>query len=129
MQHDTLSDALSTIKNARRAGKKECVVSPASDLIKNVLKVMQKEGYVGLFEHIDDGKGGKFRVEIKKNLNDCNAIKPRFNVKKDDYNSWEKRYLPAAGFGTLVVTTSQGVMTHTKAIEEGLGGSLLAYMY
>lgn len=129
MQHDILSDALSTIKNARKAGKKECLIEPASELIKSVLKVMQKEGYIGLFELINDGKGGKFRVEIEKTLNDCNAIKPRFNVKKSEYDKWEKRFLPAAGFGTLIVTTSQGVMTHKKAIEEKTGGSLIAYVY
>lgn len=129
MQHDTLADALSTIKNARSAGKRECMVEPASNLIKNVLKVMQKEDYIGVFELIDDGKSGKFKIEIQKDLNDCNAIKPRFNVKNDEFNKWEKRFLPAAGFGILILSTSKGVMTHKKALQEGLGGSLLAYVY
>ena len=129
MRHDPLSDALSSIKNARRSGKQKCVIEPASELIKNVLKVMQEKEYIGLFEYIDDGKSGKFKVEIKKNLNDCNAIRPRFNVKKDEYRKWEKRFLPAAGFGNLIITTPEGVMTHKKAIEEGVGGSLLAYVY
>ncbi len=129
MQHDILADALSTIKNARRVGKKEAVIRPASNLIRDVLKVMQKEKYIGEFEFIDDGKGGKFRVEIKKELNDCNCIKPRFYVKKTNYMKWEKRYLPARGMGILIISTSKGVLSHNEAKEKSIGGSLLAYVY
>ncbi|MDY6776497.1 MAG: 30S ribosomal protein S8 [Candidatus Nanohaloarchaea archaeon] len=129
MQQDILADALSTIKNARRTGKSEAVVSPTSGLIKDVLKVLQDKGYIGVFEEIDDGKGGKFKVEINKRLNDCKAIKPRFNVGKDGYAKYEKRYLPARGFGELIVTTPEGVMDHEQAREEGEGGSLIAYVY
>ncbi|MDY6777188.1 MAG: 30S ribosomal protein S8 [Candidatus Nanohaloarchaea archaeon] len=129
MQQDVLADALSAMKNAREIGKQEVVVEPAADIIKNVLKILQQEGYIGLFEHIEDGKGGKFRVELKKTLNDCNAIKPRFSVQADGYQKYEQRYLPARGFGKLVVSTPQGVMAHSEAREEGVGGKLLAYVY
>mgnify|MGYP000586640044 CR=1 FL=1 len=129
MQHDILSDALSAIKNARRAGKKEVVIRPASNLIRDVLKVMQKENYIGEFEYIDDGKGGKFKINIKKELNNCNSIKPRFYVKKTDYLKWEKRYLPARGIGILIISTSKGVLSHHEAKEKGVGGALLAYVY
>jgi small subunit ribosomal protein S8 len=129
MQQDILSDALSTIKNARRAGKQECTISPTSNLIKNVLQVMQQHGYIGVFEEIEDGKGGKYKVEISNRLNDCNSIKPQFHVGKDEYTDYEKRYLPARQFGELIVTTSKGVMDHKQAREEGVGGSLLAYVY
>lgn len=129
MQQDVLADALSTIRNGREVGKQEVTVEPASDLIKNVLKILQQEGYIGLFEQIEDGRAGKFKVELKKTLNDCNAIKPRFSVSKDGYQKYEKRYLPARGFGNLLVSTPQGVMTHDEAQEEGHGGKLLAYVY
>lgn len=129
MQHDILSDALSSINNARDVGQREVVVEPASDLIKNVLKIMQQEGFIGLFEEIEDGKGGKFKVQIETTLNDCNAVKPRFSVQKDEYQKYEKRYLPARGFGHLLVSTPQGVMTHQEARENGIGGKLLAYVY
>ncbi len=129
MQMDILSDAMSTIKNARRAGKQECVISPTSNLIKNVLQVMQQHGYIGVFEEIEDGKGDKYRVEINNRLNDCNTVKPHFHVGKDEYTDYEKRYLPARQFGELIVTTPKGVMDHKQAREEGVGGSLLAYVY
>lgn len=129
MQQDTLADALSAIKNARKKGKSDCLIQPASNLIKSVLKVMQKKGYIGIFELVKDNKAGKFRVEINKSLNECNVIKPRFPVKKDEIRKWEKRFLPASGFGHIILTTSQGILTHEEALEEGIGGSLLAYVY
>lgn len=127
MRHDLISDVMSTIKNAEKVGKKECVV-PASNLVRDILKVMQEHDYIGNFEYIDDGRGGKFRIELKGRINDCNAIRPRFYVKKDEFDEWEKKYLPAAGVGILIVTTDEGVVDHTK-VKGRKGGALLAYVY
>ena len=128
MQHDLLADALSAIKNAERVGKKECVVK-ASKLIGEVLKVMQKNGYIDAFEFIDDGKSGKFRIELKGRIIDCNVIKPRFSVKVDEFEKWEKRYLPAREFGLLILTTPKGIMSHKEAKKLHTGGKLLAFVY
>jgi len=127
--NDPLSDALSHIKNVERIGKKECIVKPASKLIGNVLRVMQEAGYIEEFEFIDDGKSGMFKVKLRGKINNCNAIKPRFPVKAREFEKWEKRFLPARDFGILIVTTSKGVMSHREAIERGLGGHLLAFVY
>ena len=126
---DPLANALSKIQNHERARKREIVLSPASKLINEVLRIMQAEGFIGEFEFIDDGKAGKFRVALQGKVNGCGVIKPQYSTKRDEYEKWEKRYLPAAGFGVLVVSTQQGVMTHKKAMELGLGGRLLAYAY
>jgi small subunit ribosomal protein S8 len=128
MRHDTLADVLSAIKNAERVGKGECV-TPASRLAKEVLKVMQKEGYIGIFEFIDDGRSGKFKIQLKNRVNDCNVIKPRYSVRVDEFEKWEKRFLPAKGFGILIVSTTQGVMTHEEAKQKHVGGKLLAYVF
>lgn len=128
MQHDLLADVLSSIKNADRIGKKECVVK-ASKLVKNVLNVMKEKGYIGNFEFINDGKSGKFRVELKNRIIDCNVIKPRFSVKVGEFLKYEKRFLPAREFGILILTTSKGVMDHIKAKELRIGGKLLAFCY
>ena len=61
---DPLADALSNILNNERVGKKEVIINIASRLVGNVLHVMQKYGYIGEFEHIDDGRAGKFRVQL-----------------------------------------------------------------
>ncbi len=126
---DPLADALSTIKNAENIGKPECTISPASKLIGNVLKVMKDKGYIGDFEFIDDGKSGLFKVQLKGKINKCGVIRPRHAVKNVEFEKWEKRFLPARGFGSIILTTPDGVMTHYEARENGLGGQLLAYVY
>lgn len=126
---DPLADALTNIRNNERQVNSNCTISPASKLIGHVLSTMQKENYIGEFEFIDDNKAGKFEVELEGNINQCGVIKPRHAVKKDEFEKFEKRYLPAKNFGILIVTTSEGIMTHREAKERGIGGRLLAYMY
>ena len=128
MNKDNLADALVAIKNAERVGKKECV-TPASKLIKNVLKILQAKDYIGSFEFIDDGKSGKFRIELKGKIIDCNAIKPRFSVRLDEFEKFEKRFLPARDIGILILSTPKGIIDHKKAKELKTGGKLLAYCY
>lgn len=129
MQQDALSDALSSINNAARTGKQYAKVEPTSNLIKNVLLELQDQGYIGVFELVEDGRAGRFKVEVKPDINECKPVKPRFYVKRDEYGKWAKRYLPARNFGHLLVTTPEGVMTHEEAVEEGHGGKLLGYVY
>ena len=133
MQSDPLNDAMSTIKNAASVGKSECTICPSSKLIGRVLKVMQEYGYINQFEFIEDGKAGVFRMLFKISLdgkiNDCGVIKPRHSVQKNDLERFESRYLPAQDFGVLILTTTAGVVSHTKAKEMGVGGKLLAYVY
>ncbi len=68
MKHDNLSDMFTVIKNSEQNGSKECVV-PSSSIIKEVLKIMQKNKYIGSFEFIDDGRSGKFKVELLGRIN------------------------------------------------------------
>ncbi|MFB6199874.1 MAG: 30S ribosomal protein S8 [Candidatus Nanohaloarchaea archaeon] len=129
MQHDTLSDALSAINNAARTGKRYATITPTSNLIQNTLLKLQDEGYIGVFELIEDGQGGKFKVEVKPAVNKCKPITPNFYTGSDEYTKWAKRYLPAKGFGKLIVTTPEGVLTHEEAVEKNVGGKLLGYVY
>src|ERR1051326_4844031 len=129
MLNDPLADCLILMKNAEKAGKGECEVRPASKLIGHVLKVMQEQGYIGPFEFVDDRKAGLFRVKLLGNINDAGVIKPRHAIKKTDFEKWEARYLPAQDFGALIVTTTDGVVSHYRAKELGTGGKLLAYVY
>ena len=129
MLNDTLANALSTIKNAERAGKPECMVAPASKLIGRSLKVMQDQGYIHSFEWVDDGKAGMFNVTLKGAINDCNVIKPRYSLKHDEFDKWEYQFLPAEDFGMLLVSTTKGILSHYEAKKEGIGGRLMAYVY
>ncbi len=128
MKQDALADVMSAIKNAEKIGKKECI-TPTSNLIREVLKLIQKNKYIGNFEFIDDGKSGKFRVELINRINGCAVIKPRYSVKVDGFEKFEKRFLPARSFGILIVSTTSGVMEHKEAKAKNMGGKLIAYVY
>ena len=127
--NDTLSTALSNILNAGKVGKQFCLVKPISKTIKVVLELMKNNNYLGNIEYTENLKGGSAKVHLLGNINKCGPIKPRYNIKKTDYEKFEKRYLPAKDFGFLVVSTSKGVMLHIEAKEKKLGGRLLAYFY
>ena len=126
---DTLSNGLTTILNNAMRNKRECVISPASKLLGRVLRVMQLSGYIGEFEFVDDGRSGKFRVQLLGRINRCGAVRPRFPVKADEIETLEKNFLPSREIGILVVSTPQGVMSHNEAREKGIGGRLLAFVY
>lgn len=129
---DTLANALTTIKNNEMRGNKEAIIMPASKLIANVLRVMQREGYIGEFEYIDDGRWGKIKVQLLGRINNCGVIKPRFSVKWRDLikmPEWLRKYLPAYNIGIIILSTPYGVMSHKEAIQKHTGGVLLAYVY
>lgn len=127
--NDPLADALSTIQNNEERRKHECIIQPASKLIGQVLRILQQKGYVGSFEYIDDGRAGKFNVQLLGRINKCGVIKPRYSVKVNKLEDWEKRFLPGRSFGMLVMTTPNGVLAHTDAYQQNTGGNLLAYVY
>jgi len=126
---DVVANGLTAIKNAEMRRMKSCVIWPASKLLGRVLRVMQMHGYIGEFEFIDDGRTGKFRVQLLGRINNCRAIKPRYPVKRHEFEYWEKRYLPSRDMGILVVSTPEGVMSHREAKKRGLGGRLIAFVY
>jgi small subunit ribosomal protein S8 len=129
MLTDPIADALSNMKNQENAGNLNCVIRPASKLLGSVLKIFKDYGYLKDFEFVQDGKGGRFKVTLSGNLNDCGVIRPRYATKKLSFEKYEKRFLPATGFGLLVVSTSQGIMSHEEAKEKEIGGRLLCYVY
>ncbi|HEX9261694.1 MAG TPA: 30S ribosomal protein S8 [Candidatus Bathyarchaeia archaeon] len=126
---DTLTNGLITVINNEMRNKRECVISPASKLLGRVLRIMQLNGFIGEFEFIDDGRSGKFKVQLLGRINKCGAIKPRFAVKVDEFERWEKVFLPSREVGMMVVSTPQGVISHREAEEKNLGGRLLAFVY
>lgn len=126
---DTIANGMTTLMNNEMRLKRECVIKPASRLLGRVLRVLQLNGYIGEFEFIDDGRTGKFKIQLLGRINKCGAIRPRFPVKADEYEPWETNYLPSRDMGILVVSTSKGVTSHKIAKEERIGGRLLAFTY
>jgi len=126
---DPLVDALTKIRAYEERRKKEVILSPTSNLIQDVLATLQKAQYIGEVERIEDGRGGKFRVQLLGRINKCAGIRPRFPVKFSEIFDYEQKYLPAVNFGILVLTTPEGVMSQREAHDRGIGGRLLAYVY
>ncbi|RME52815.1 30S ribosomal protein S8 [Candidatus Woesearchaeota archaeon] len=127
--NDPLANVLSHMKNYEQTKKKEVVTRFNSKLIRGVLEILQKEGYVGSVETVEDARGGVLKINLLGRINDVNVIKPNFQIGKSEFEKYEKRFLPAKGFGILVVSTSKGLMTHEEAKKQGVGGKLLAYCY
>ena len=128
MRHDLLADMFAVIKNAESLGKKECHI-PASKLIKGVLEIIRKNDYIGDFEFVEDGRGGRFRINLRGRINNCNVIRPRFSIKSHDTIRWEKKYLPSDRVGILLITSSKGVIDQDEAKKTRNGGKLLGFVY
>ncbi len=125
---DLISGLFTSLQNNEMVRNRDCVVN-ASRLVGEVLKVLQRHGYIGAFEFIEDGRGGKYRIQLLGRVNRSAPVRPRRNVKKNGYEQFEKEYLPGRGIGLLIVTTPKGVMSHIEASKLGQGGRLLGYVY
>jgi small subunit ribosomal protein S8 len=129
---DTLANAMASLTNAEMRAKKEVVIAPASKLIINVMRLLQREGYVGEIEYIDDGRQGKLKVQLLGRINKAGVIKPRFSVKAKDLATMPptlRKHLPSKEIGVLILSTPYGVLSHKEALSKKTGGVLLGYVY
>jgi small subunit ribosomal protein S15Ae len=124
-----LSDCLNSIVNAEKKGKRQVLIRPSSKVVIKFLSVMQKHGYIGEFEIVDDHRSGKIVVQLNGRLNKAGVISPRFNVKVGEIEKWVNNLLPSRQFGFMVFTTSAGIMDHEEARRKNTGGKILGYFY
>ncbi len=127
--NDPLASVLSAIQNAEQRGKKSVTTRSNSKLIRTILDIMRAAGYIDGYEIVQDAQGGRLAVSLSGRINRTGVIKPRFRVRKDGFERFEKRFLPARGFGILIISTNQGLLTHEQAKERGIGGALVSYCY
>ena len=127
--NNILANLFTTLYNTEDRRKDNCIIFPTSKLAVEVLKTLKNNGYIEEFEYIEDNRGGKFVVKLFAKIEKCGAVTPRFKVKKDEYSYWEQRYPPSFNRGILLVTTNQGVMSHHEAVNKGIGGFLIGYVY
>ena len=126
--NDPIADSLSKINNAIKALNVE-VTLVKSKLLVNVLEVLKKNGYIGSFETIKDGRQGLIKVNLIGTINKCLAIKPRYPVKIEELERQERRFLPAKDFGLLIISTNKGILTQKEARAQNVGGTLIAFCY
>ncbi len=127
--NDPLANVLSAIQNATVRGRHEITTKNNSSLIRRVLDLMKEGGYIDGYELIPDSKGDLLRVRLNGSINKTGVIKPRYQIKHQSFERFEKRFLPARGFGLIIVSTNKGLMTHVQAREQNLGGTLISYVY
>lgn len=129
MLNDPLANMLSKVNNAEKRSKKLCLIRPTSKTIQKVLDLLKSEGYVGETKIHEEGNDMVLQIQLLGRVNKCGVIKPNHAFKYSNMEKYEKRYLVAKDFGIIVVTTSKGIMTHTEAKKQKIGGKLLAYCY
>ena len=126
--NDPIANALNNINNAEMASKQNCTINH-SKFLENVLVLLKKEGYIKQYKVVDKKPVKQIVVYLGGRINKCKAVKPRYPVKKQDYEKFEKSYLISGDVGTLIVSTTEGIMSHKAAKEKGLGGRIVGYIY
>ena len=129
MKSNILAIALKNILNAEKKGKRQVLLRPSSKVLIKFLKLMQKRGYIGEFEVIDDHRCGKVVVELLGRINKCGVISPRFDVQVNQVERWCNMIMPSRQFGYLVLTTTYGIMDHHQAQHKHTGGKILGFFF
>lgn len=128
---DAIADMLTRVRNASSA-KHETVDIPASNIKKDIARILLDEGYVKGVEFIEDGKQGIIRIALKYTGNKQNVISGIKRISKPGLRVYaSKDELPKVlgGLGIAIISTSKGVMTDKKARAEGVGGEVLAFIW
>ena len=129
---DPIADYLTRIRNASRAGHR-VVEIPASNLKKEVTKILFDQGYILSYKFEEDKVQGTIKIALKYNKATKEpVIKKIQRISKPGL----RKYAPSEemprvlnGLGIAIVSTSHGVMTSKQAKLENVGGEVLCYVY
>eukprot|EP00028_Trichosphaerium_sp_Am-I-7-wt_P006503 CAMPEP_0168526906 /NCGR_PEP_ID=MMETSP0405-20121227/12267_1 /TAXON_ID=498012 /ORGANISM="Trichosphaerium sp, Strain Am-I-7 wt" /LENGTH=130 /DNA_ID=CAMNT_0008549879 /DNA_START=78 /DNA_END=470 /DNA_ORIENTATION=- len=124
-----VGDALKAITTAERLGRRQVLVRPVSKVLIKFLQIMQRHGYIGDFEVIDDHRSGKAVINLTGRINKAAVISPRFDVKYSDLEKWEANVLPSRLYGSLVLTTSSGILDNVQCREKRIGGKIIGFFF
>ncbi|MDR0756946.1 MAG: 30S ribosomal protein S8 [Tannerella sp.] len=129
---DPIADYLTRLRNAIKA-RHRVVEVPASNLKKEITKILFEKGYILNFKFVDEGPQGTIKIALKYDpINKVNAI----NTLKRISTPGLRRYvgykdMPRVlnGLGIAILSTSKGVMTDKEAAQLKIGGEVLCYIY
>ncbi|MBC8455348.1 MAG: 30S ribosomal protein S8 [Flavobacteriales bacterium] len=132
MNTDPIADYLTRIRNAIRANKK--VVSiPASNLKKEITKILFDQGYILSYKFEESKIQGVIKIALKYTKQDHESVIKKIQristpgLRKYSNSSDLPRVLN--GLGIAIVSTSKGVMTAKQAKKENVGGELICYVH
>ncbi|MEZ4999220.1 MAG: 30S ribosomal protein S8 [Bacteroidales bacterium] len=129
---DPIADFLTRIRNAIIAGHK-VVEIPASNLKKDITKILYDKGYILSYKFIEDKVQGTIKIALKYHpKSKVPAIKKLERVSRPGLRKYTGADgLPRVlnGLGVAIVSTSQGVMTDKEARKLSIGGEVLCYVY
>lgn len=132
MVNDTISDALTRIRNAILA-KHEIVKIPATKLTHYIINVLKEEGFIENFEEVHDELKSFLLITLKyKGVNKNSIITKLIRISKPGLRIYARsKKLPKVlgGIGIAIISTSKGVMTDRQARYLGLGGEVLCYIW
>ena len=130
---DPIADLLTRIRNAIMAGHK-VVEAPASNLKKEVARILFEKGYILSYKVIDgDGPQGVLKIALKYNSKSKKpAIKEIQRVSRPglrQYTGFDEMPRVLNGLGIAIISTSRGLMTDKEAKRDKIGGEVLCYVY
>ena len=124
---DPIADMLTRIRNAGRAEKKMASIKD-SNICEGIAAVLKNEGYIEDFHRIDDGRQGILRVVLRYDENGNGVIKEIKRISKPGcriYAAVDKLPYVLGGMGTVIVSTSKGVMSDKNCRQSNVGGEIL----
>ena len=129
---DPIADYLTRLRNAIQA-KHRVVEVPASNLKKDITKILFEKGYILNFKFIEDGRQGIIKIALKYDaVNKTSAIKSLKRVSSPglrQYTGYKDMPRVINGLGMAIISTSKGVMTNKEAADMKIGGEVLCYVY
>ncbi len=128
---DPIADMLTRIRNALVA-KHEAVEVPASNMKKEIARILLQEGYITSYDLVEEGVQGKIVITLKYGPNGEKVISGLKRVSKPGlriYAGHEELPKVLGGLGIAIISTSKGVMTDKEARKNNHGGEVLAYVW
>ena len=129
---DPIADYLTRLRNAIQANHR-VVEIPASNLKKEITKILFDQGYILNYKFDDETAQGTIKIALKYNpQTKVNAIKCLTRVSKPGmrkYTGYREMPRVINGLGIAIISTSQGVMTDKEAADLKIGGEVLCYVY
>ncbi|MEI7675282.1 MAG: 30S ribosomal protein S8 [Bacteroidales bacterium] len=129
---DPIADYLTRLRNAIKANHR-VVEIPASNLKKEITKILFEKGYILNYKFVEEGPQGSIKVALKYDpINKVNAIKKLSRISSPGLRQYVGHNdLPRVlnGLGIAIISTSKGVMTDKEARELQIGGEVMCYIY